>query len=116
MLISVGEFTGVPEGTYPATFLGVDEKETRYGQKLYWKFQVSSGDHKGQQVGRFTGCAATSGTHCFQIAQALNGGSLEGVKTFNPESCKGKPYTIRVVKTKQGGTEVDPSGIEADGK
>ncbi len=58
------------EGTYPATLVKVEEKETKFGDRLMWTFDLQG---RNAQVVGFTSMSPSSKAHAYIWAAAIMG-------------------------------------------
>lgn len=104
MRIDVKAEQTLEDGSYPATLLSIEEKETIHGERLLWKFEVQ---HEGSRLEK-DGWTSTSNSergNLVKWAGAILGGVGESLDT---DDLIGKPCTV-VVETYE-----DKEGNERD--
>lgn len=100
--------TGPPEGTYSASFAGVEQcQHSEFGQGLRWKFFVVQGDHAGQVASRVTGVKPSRENACGRVLSSLLGRELTIGEHVELEDFVGRTYLVTVAPAKNGGTRVE---------
>jgi hypothetical protein len=79
-------------GTYSAELKSIEEKETQYGERLLWLFNVP--EH-GAEVAGFTSRSSSRWANAFLWATALNP-NIVGQRSWGPEDVEGKKCTLGV--------------------
>jgi hypothetical protein len=102
--------TGVPAGSYFATFDGYEPVTTAKGDTLRWSFTITSGGPcKGQKTGVFIDRMPPRASNKLgRMLNGLAGRPLAEGETFNPKSVIGRTYVVIVTAGKDGkGTRVE---------
>jgi hypothetical protein len=99
---------GPPAGFYRAKFLDVDTTEhEEYGTGLKFIWEVSDGDHKGEQATRITSSTPTPKNAAGRMLSGITGESLAPGKVVDLAPFVGKEYMLQVEATSNGnGTRV----------
>jgi hypothetical protein len=79
-------------GTYPAELRSIEEKETQYGERLLWLFDVP--EH-GAEVAGFTSLSSSRQANAFLWATALNP-DIVSQRSWGPEDVEGRQCTLVV--------------------
>ncbi len=102
---------GVPQGTYTATFSGIEpqpeNKEKGYAPGIRWRFAVSAGPQAGQTASRVTGASPSPKNGAGKILAGLVGRALREGEQIDPDHYVGKPYMVVVAAAQGGGTRVE---------
>jgi len=86
------------EDTYEAVLDNVEEKETKFGERLMWTFRIP-GEDNATVVG-FTSKSYSTRAHAYQWASAIMG-EIDPKKGWGPEDVIGKDCVL-VVEIVQG--------------
>jgi hypothetical protein len=99
----------VPVGQYEARFVGVeDTNHDEYGPGVAWKFEITSGIHKGQQTSRVTSPEPTRKNSCGNMIRSLAGGRVDEGEMIDVDQFIGRKYLITVGENSTGtGTRVE---------
>ena len=99
---------GPPAGFYRAKFLTVETTEhEEYGQGLKFVFEVSEGDHKGEQATRITNSSPTPKNAAGRMLSGLTGETLTPGTKIDLSPFVGREYLLQVEATSNGaGTRV----------
>ncbi len=100
--MTVQQIEGIPDGVYPAIFLGVEETTTQYGQAYRWKFELANDENCGRHVNRMTGVRNNDRTNCGKTALDLMG-SLTG----NTADYEGAEYQLKLSMQDNGFSKID---------
>ncbi len=106
----MGDATGVPAGTYFATFAGREPCTTSKGDTVKWSWTITT---DGPQQGMKASCfidkmPPTPNNKLGRILKGLAGHDLAPGESFRPNDAIGKSYLITVSKGKDGkGTRVE---------
>ena len=101
--------SSVPSGSYSATFLACEKYQgnvEQFGEGVILRFQVNSGEYKGQETSRICSRTFSTKSNLFQFAKALYGRDLTGGDTFDFADHVGAKGIIVVEKTDSGATRV----------
>jgi hypothetical protein len=79
--IAVNNDQPLEDGSYEATLEGIEQRETRYGTKLMWKFRV---DEPNTEVVGWTNPSPSKRSRAFEYATALNP-ALASQNSWGPE-------------------------------
>ena len=93
---------GIPAGSYIAKLLGVEQKQTAYGDGLLWQFEVVSGPNAGAKVSVMTGLEPTAQNKCGRILSGITGKPLSVGQDIDLATYFGKSYLIVVEKNDKG--------------
>lgn len=104
MRIDVKAEQTLEDGTYPATLLSIEERDTVHGERLLWKFEVT---HEGQRLEKdgWTSMSNSERGNLVKWAGAILGSVGESLDT---DDLIGKPCTV-VIETYE-----DKDGNERD--
>jgi len=108
-VFTVGSATGVPVGTYDATFSGLEKYEgnvEQYGEGCSLKFKITSGDHEGAEASRICSRTFSSKSNLCRFAKALVGRDLASGERFDFADHVGATGLIVVEETAGGATRV----------
>jgi hypothetical protein len=99
----------VPVGQYRARFVGVeDTNHDEYGPGVAWKFEITSGVHKGRQTSRVTSPEPTRKNSCGGMIRSLAGGRVDEGAEIDVGPFVGREYLITVAENSTGnGTRVE---------
>lgn len=100
----------VPQGTYRAKFLGVEESEhPEFGAGYKWQFEVVDQTvYRGKIAGRSTSKEPSLKNACGRMLQGLTGGQLAVAQEVDIEQFVGRVYTILVGPNSTGnGTRIE---------
>jgi hypothetical protein len=88
------------EGTYQVILENVEEKETKFGDRLMWTFRLI--DEGGEVVG-FTSMSPSTKAHAYRWAEAIMG-RIDPKVGWGPEAVIGRRCTVvlEVAKDAQG--------------
>ena len=67
----------LPPGKYPATLVGIDEGEGKFGEYLDWQFEVTDPDGDTKPINRRTSTKTGAGSIARVIVEALLGRSVQ---------------------------------------
>lgn len=98
---------GVPVGSYLGKFLGVEKVTNDYGDGLSWRWEIVSGPHAGQKVGRITTPQPTTKNVCGKIVAGVIGKPLSAGEEIDLAACVSKTYLLVVTEGERGGTRVE---------
>jgi hypothetical protein len=73
------------DGTYDARLVNVEQKETKYGERLMWTFEV---DGEGAEVVGFTSMSPSTKAKAYQWAVAI-AGEIDPKSGWGPEDLIG---------------------------
>ena len=90
------------EGVYPAVLVNVEEKDTKFGERLMWTFHLPE---KNAEVVGFTSMSPSTRANAYQWAQAIMGAIDPGVG-WGPEDVIGGECTVVL------GVAEDAQGVE----
>src|SRR5215212_46758 len=107
------------DGAYPAVLDSVEQIETKFGERLIWRFTVSA---ENVEVVGFTSMSPSTRAKAYQWAAAIAGGIDPPKASWGPEDVEGKPCTVvleaaedaqgveknRVVKVKPSRADAKP--------
>ena len=98
----------VPEGFYKGTFSVAEETEhEEYGAGCKWIFEVTEGEHKGEQATRITSPDPTLKNACGRVIAGIMGESLKIGAKVDLESFVGREYLLQVEAAPKGeGTRI----------
>jgi hypothetical protein len=105
----VNNSSGVPAGSYNATFEGVEaytENLDKYGEAVVLKFKITSGEHKGEETSRICSKKFTAKTNLYRFAKALLGRELSKGESFDFANHINAKGMIVVEETEGGSTRV----------
>jgi len=99
---------GPPAGFYRAKFLAVEPTEhEEYGQSVKVVFEVSDGEHKGEQATRTTSASPTPKNAAGRMLAGITGLSLTPGAKIDLAAFVGKEYLLQVEATADGaGTRI----------
>src|SRR5215217_6287990 len=69
--MDVREVKVLEDGVYPAQLANVEQKETKFGERLMWTFEISA---ENTEVVGFTSMSPSTKAKAFQWAAAIMGG------------------------------------------
>lgn len=94
MKINVKSTQVLEDGSYPATLVNIEEKETTYGERLMWSFEI---DYEGQTLGKegWTSKSDSEMGNLVKWAKAILG---DVGSDFDTDDLLGKPCTV-VIET-----------------
>ncbi len=95
--INVNHAKTIEPDEYHAVLESVEEKDTKYGERLMWLFRVP--DH-GVEVAGFTSRSGSTLSKPYRWAKALNP-AVAGESSWGPDDVVGKECTV-VVDVYQG--------------
>ena len=101
--------SGVPSGSYNATFEGIEEYTEnldKYGEALVLKFRITSGEHKGLETSRICSKKFTLKSNLYKFAKALLGRELSKGESFDFADHINAKGMIVVEETEGGSTRV----------
>lgn len=101
--------SSVPSGSYSATFSAIESylgNVEQYGEGVQLRFQINSGDYKGQEASRICSRTFSQKSNLFQFAKALHGRDLTGGDNFDFADHIGAKGLIVVEETESGATRV----------
>jgi hypothetical protein len=73
------------DGVYDAKLMNVEQKETKFGERLMWTFEV---DGEGVEVVGFTSMSPSTKAYAYQWASAI-GGEIDPKLGWGPEDLIG---------------------------
>jgi hypothetical protein len=82
------------EGSYAARFEGIDERETKFGDRIMWSFRIITADGPSVVTG-WTSTKFTSMTKAGKWLAALTGGDVQP-GPVDPNLFNGKPVKVTV--------------------
>ncbi len=91
-VINLGNDRPLDPGTYPAVLKSVDEKDTQYGERLRWLFDVP--EH-GAEVAGFTSRSGSRQSNAYDWATTLNP-NVAHQDRWGPKDVVGKECTLEV--------------------
>ena len=99
---------GPPAGFYKGTFRNVEITEhEEFGPGLKFIFEVSEGEHKGEQATRITGDSPTPKNSAGRMISGISGEMLTPGKVVDLAPFVGREFLIQVEDTKGGnGTRI----------
>jgi hypothetical protein len=81
---------------YQAGFVGLEEKQGKFGPCLLWRFRIISGMHEGRIVERMTTNDCHSGTDCEMIFSSLLGRPATDDDQHAIESLINNQYSVYI--------------------
>jgi len=105
MLVNLTEKAPIPDGTYVAEVVNIEETEGIYGPQLCWMFRVVAPEkHAGALVSGWTSQSADTRGKLAQWAAACLGRDLHGGVSFDTDQLVGRKLklTVTVEQSKQG--------------
>jgi len=90
------------EGVYPAVLVNVEEKDTKFGERLMWTFHLPE---KNAEVVGFTSMSPSTRANAYQWAQAIMG-TIDPGTGWGPEDVIGGECTVVL------GVAEDAQGVE----
>jgi len=105
----VSSASGVPVGSYNATFVGLEKYEEnldRFGEGALLKFKITGGDLKGQEASRICSKKFSAKSNLYKFAKALVGRDLVNGESFDFADQVGAKGMIIVEETEGGSTRV----------
>ena len=106
---TVSSASGVPSGSYNATFAGIEpysEHSEQYGEGVLLKFKISGGEHDGEEASRICSKKFSAKSNLFKFAKSLKGADLESGESFDFQDYIGTKGMIVVEETDSGSTRV----------
>lgn len=97
---------GVPPGAHTAKFLGVEQKESKFGPGIVWKFEVVSGPYAKAKTSGMTGIEPTAQNKCGKFLAGIMGKPLSVDQEIDLQSYVGKMYLVVVEPTDKGGSRI----------
>jgi hypothetical protein len=101
--------SGVPAGSYNATFVGLEKYEDnaeKYGEGVLLKFKITTGEHKGEEASRICSKKFSAKSNLYKFAKALRGSDLESGETFDFAEYVGTKGMVIIEATDSGSTRV----------
>lgn len=101
---------GLPVGSYPAKFMGVDKFEEnieKYGLGIILKFQVLAGEHEGEEASRICSAKLSPKSALTKFAVSLKGSKIESGEQFSFTPFVGSTGSILVTETQSGATRIE---------
>jgi hypothetical protein len=87
-------------GVYKAKFFGVEKTEhDKYGAGLKFVFEITSGDHAGEQATRITGPTPTPKNACGRMIAGVSGETLKPGVRIDLAPYVGEIYMVQVEET-----------------
>jgi len=105
----VSSASGVPVGSYNATFVGLEKYEEnldRFGEGCLLKFKITGGALKGQEASRICSKKFSAKSNLYKFAKALVGRDLVNGESFDFANQVGAKGMIIVEETEGGSTRV----------
>ncbi len=106
---TVTSASGVPAGSYNASFVGLDKYEDnadKYGEGVILKFKILTGERKGEEASRICSKKFSAKSNLYKFAKALKGRDLENGESFDFAGFIGTKGMIIVEETDSGSTRV----------
>lgn len=106
---TVTSASGVPAGSYNATFVGLEMYEDnaeKYGEGVILRFKISAGEHKGEEASRICSKKFSAKSNLYKFAKALCGRELESREAFDFAEYVGTKGMVIVEQTDGGSTRV----------
>ena len=106
---TVSSASGVPTGSYNATFVGLEkfeENSDKYGEGVLLKFKILTGDCKGEEASRICSKKFSAKSNLYKFARALVGRDLKSGEAFDFADHIGATGMIVVESTESGSTRV----------
>jgi hypothetical protein len=106
---TVSSASGVPTGSYNATFAGLEkfeENSDKYGEGVLLKFKIVTGEHKGEEASRICSKKFSAKSNLYKFAKALVGRDLISGEAFDFADHIGAKGMIIVEETESGSTRV----------
>jgi hypothetical protein len=88
--MNVREDKVLKDGAYPAQVLNVEKKETRFGERLMWPFEVPS---ENTEVVGFTSMSPSTKARAYEWAAAITG-EIDPTIGWGPEDVIGGGCTV----------------------
>jgi hypothetical protein len=88
--MDVREDKVLEDGAYPGRLANVEQKETKFGERLMWTFEISS---ENTEVVGFTSMSPSTKAKAFQWAAAIMGG-IDPKIGWGPEDVIGGDCTV----------------------
>ena len=88
--MDVREEKVLEDGAYPAQLVNVEQKETKFGERLVWTFEVSS---ENTEVVGFTSMSPSTKAKAYQWAAAIMG-EIDAKIGWGPEDVIGGGCTV----------------------
>lgn len=101
--------SGVPAGSYNATFLGLEaytDNAEKFGEGVLMKWKITSGEHKDSEASRICSKKFSLKTQLYKFAKALRGSDLENGESFDFAHYVGTKGMVIVEETDSGSTRV----------
>ena len=106
---TVTSASGVPAGSYNATFVGLEKFEDnaeKYGEGVLLKFKITTGEHLGEEATRICSKKFSAKSNLYKFARALKGSDLESGESFDFAGFIATKGMIIVEQTDSGSTRV----------
>lgn len=106
---TVSSASGVPAGSYNASFAGLDkyeENSDKYGEGVLLKFKILTGELTGEEASRICSKKFSAKSNLYKFAKALRGSDLESGESFDFADFIGAKGMIIVEETESGSTRV----------
>jgi len=108
MQFEIAQGGGPPVGVYKAKFGGVEETQhDEFGAGLKFVFEITSGEHAGEQATRITGPKPTPKNACGRMLAGISGETLKPGVTIDLAPHVDKTYMIQVQETKNDATRIE---------
>ncbi len=105
----VSSASGVPAGSYNASFAGLDQYQEnieKYGEGVLLRFKILTGEHKGEEASRICSKKFSAKSNLYKFAKALRGSDLESGETFDFAEYVGTKGMVIIEATDSGSTRV----------
>ena len=96
LTVAAGGYEVVPVGNYQATFLGLEETETKNGPCWRWCFQIDGDEHDGKHITELSDTNPTCKNKAGRFLVALGKKKLEAGVSVNPGDYVGERYLLIV--------------------
>ncbi len=107
MQFEVAQGGGPPVGVYKAKFVEVEETtHDEFGDGLKFVFEITSGDHAGEQATRITGPKPTPKNACGRMLAGISGETLKPGIKIDLAPHVGEIYMLQVEETKNDSTRI----------
>ena len=90
--ININHAKTLDPGSYPAVLASVEEKDTKYGERLLWLFRVPK---HGVEIAGFTSRSGSTQANAYDWAKTLNP-AIANKGSWGPDDVVGKGCTLVV--------------------
>lgn len=92
----------LPPGRYPATLLGIDEGDGKFGPYLDWEFSVTDPDGNDKSISRRTSTKSGSGSIARTLIESLLGRSVKLDEEVDLDGLVGHACTLEIETNANG--------------